>query len=169
MLTYFYLHRIHVNVFRASNLPPFDETGLSDPFVLLRIGSLQYQTDVVLNTLNPVWDELFVFNVTSLEQELCFTVVDDDHSTSEHIGEFSIKLDRLPLNRRCEHDVHLSGDNGNLEFSVHIQDGCYRGVKSVPHTSFTQILTAKLMFKPIGFALNESSIKQSYRLEVILG
>ena len=65
-------------MFRGRGLLAFDETGLSDPYVLLRVGSVQHQTDVVFHSLAPIWNESFLFNLNSTGTDLHLTVVNTD-------------------------------------------------------------------------------------------
>ncbi|ORX96828.1 hypothetical protein K493DRAFT_17269 [Basidiobolus meristosporus CBS 931.73] len=83
-----------VTVVQAQNLQACDFNGLSDPFVILRVGSQDVgQTTVVNETLNPWWEESFQFDVKGTE-ELSVTVYDKDYMNVDLCGiGLPLKLD----------------------------------------------------------------------------
>ena len=49
-----------VTVVCAKDLLPKDDNGLSDPYVVLKVGRTQCRTKVVRKSLNPTFNESFV-------------------------------------------------------------------------------------------------------------
>ena len=84
-------------MFRGSDLLAFDETGTSDPYVLLRIGSIQHQTDVIYHSLAPMWNENFMFSINSLDKDLHLTVVDKDPEFDDLMANFRTPLKNIPI------------------------------------------------------------------------
>ena len=84
-------------MFRGVDLLAFDETGTSDPYVLLRIGSIQHQTDVIYHSLAPTWNENFMFSVNSLDKDLHLTVVDKDPEYDDLMANYRTHLGDIPL------------------------------------------------------------------------
>ncbi|KYN02637.1 Double C2-like domain-containing protein beta [Cyphomyrmex costatus] len=85
-----------VTVHRATNLLPMDSNGFSDPFVKLALvedatdNHRQQRTSIKRKTLNPEWNEEFVFatRLTELMKlTLCLTVWDKDFGKSnDYLG-----------------------------------------------------------------------------------
>lgn len=55
-------HQVYIKVISASGLLALDTNNLSDPYTIVSLGSYSSSTRVIRKTLNPVWDETFVFN-----------------------------------------------------------------------------------------------------------
>ncbi|KAG5497539.1 hypothetical protein JKF63_03803 [Porcisia hertigi] len=55
--------RIEVTVCAARKLHDVQLVGIPDPFVRLTMGEKKYKTKVVKNSLDPVWDETFRFQI----------------------------------------------------------------------------------------------------------
>jgi Ca2+-dependent lipid-binding protein len=84
-------------MFRGVDLLAFDETGTSDPYVLMRIGSIQHQTDVIYHSLAPMWNENFLFSINSIDKDLHLTVVDKDPEFDDLMANYRIHLSSIPL------------------------------------------------------------------------
>lgn len=100
---------IIVKILSAQNLPKQDYSGLCDPFVVIELcpqamfpGFKMQRTRIIYQTLDPVWDENFVFAnlpssiLTIKGAVLHFRVMDKDTVTSEFTGEFFVRLETLP-------------------------------------------------------------------------
>ena len=94
------LFRVYINMFRGLDLLAFDDTGTSDPYVLLRIGSIQHQTDVIYHSLAPMWNENFMFSINSLDKDLHLTVVDKDPEYDDLMANYKTHLSNMPLQVR---------------------------------------------------------------------
>lgn len=90
-----------------------DFNGKNDPYVKLRLGTQMQETRVLMKTNNPVWDERFVFGVSSVEsQQLQLSVCDyDKFKQDDHIGTCNIGLSHLPCSEAvCGEDHGHPGD-----------------------------------------------------------
>ena len=59
--------KLLVTVVKAVNLLSKDSNGLSDPYVVLKVGAARCRTRTVPETLDPVFDETFVLSVNQFE------------------------------------------------------------------------------------------------------
>uniref|UniRef100_A0A4W4GER7 C2 domain-containing protein n=1 Tax=Electrophorus electricus TaxID=8005 RepID=A0A4W4GER7_ELEEL len=127
------LEQLIVKIHRAQDLPAKDFSGTSDPYVkiyLLPDRKTKHQTKVHRKTLNPVFDEVFLFPVAYAElptRKLHFTVYDFDRfSRHDIIGQVVVDnfLDLVDFPRETKlcRDIHyVSSDNvdlGDLMFSL---------------------------------------------------
>jgi hypothetical protein len=57
----------------------FSFKGTSDPYVKFKLnGKTLYKSKVIYKNLNPVWDEIVVLPIQSLDQKLRVKVITDD-------------------------------------------------------------------------------------------
>ena len=54
---------LFLSIVAAEDVLAMDDGGVSDPFAKARWGSLECTTEVVYETVNPEWNETFVFNL----------------------------------------------------------------------------------------------------------
>ena len=58
-----------VRIIRARKLRAADNNGLSDPYVVLRVGdSPPWRSDVIRKTLDPDWDAAAIFSGVALDR-----------------------------------------------------------------------------------------------------
>lgn len=89
------LFQYTVTVESAEELDKGDIFGLSDPYVIVSVGSCTQQTTVLHKTLNPEFHQEFVFFVDS-PQEIKFEVIDwDKGKKHDSLGTASIPFSRL--------------------------------------------------------------------------
>ncbi|XP_051679543.2 synaptotagmin-9 isoform X1 [Oryctolagus cuniculus] len=127
------LEQLIVKIHKAVNLPAKDFSGTSDPYVkiyLLPDRKTKHQTKVHRKTLNPVFDEVFLFPVpyNDLEaRKLHFSVYDFDRfSRHDLIGQVVVEhfLDLADFPRECilwkdiEYVTNDNVDLGELMFSL---------------------------------------------------
>ncbi|KAL8197529.1 UNVERIFIED_CONTAM: Multiple C2 and transmembrane domain-containing protein 2, partial [Gekko kuhli] len=87
-------------------------TGTSDPYVKFKVnGKTLYKSKVIYKNLNPVWDEMVVLPIQSLDQKLRIKVYDRDLTSSDFMGSAFVKLDELELNRTVEKILKLEDPN----------------------------------------------------------
>jgi len=67
-----------VHVVEARDLAPMDMNGSSDPYVRLMIEEQIIETNFKKNTLNPVWNESFTFDITTGNEPLRIVIMDKD-------------------------------------------------------------------------------------------
>ena len=85
-----------VHVREAKNLTPMDTGGTSDPYVILRCERQRIETNYIPNDLNPVWDEIFTFNIERGDGDLEVVVMDRDTiGRDDFEGQVSIPLKTL--------------------------------------------------------------------------
>uniref|UniRef100_A0A3Q2DEE8 Synaptotagmin IXa n=1 Tax=Cyprinodon variegatus TaxID=28743 RepID=A0A3Q2DEE8_CYPVA len=127
------LEQLIVKIHKAEDLPAKDFSGSSDPYVkiyLLPDRKTKHQTKVHRKTLNPVFDEVFLFPVAYSElptRKLHFSVYDFDRfSRHDIIGQVVVDnfLDLADFPREtklCREIQYVSSDNvdlGDLMFSL---------------------------------------------------
>ncbi|XP_059534078.1 multiple C2 and transmembrane domain-containing protein 2 isoform X5 [Myotis daubentonii] len=105
-----YLLTIHLK--EGRNLVVRDRCGTSDPYVKFKLnGKTLYKSKVIYKNLNPVWDEIVVLPIQSLDQKLRVKVYDRDLTTSDFMGSAFVILSELELNRTTEHILKLEDPN----------------------------------------------------------
>ncbi|XP_038169350.1 multiple C2 and transmembrane domain-containing protein 2 [Arvicola amphibius] len=105
-----YLLTIHLK--EGRNLVVRDRCGTSDPYVKFKLnGKTLYKSKVIYKNLNPIWDEIVVLPIQSLDQKLRVKVYDRDLTTSDFMGSAFVVLRDLELNRTTEHVLKLEDPN----------------------------------------------------------
>ncbi|XP_066556573.1 synaptotagmin-9b [Amia ocellicauda] len=127
------LEQLIVKIHKAQDLPAKDFSGTSDPYVkiyLLPDRKTKHQTKVHRKTLNPVFDEVFLFPVAYNElptRKLHFSVYDFDRfSRHDMIGQVVVDnfldLPDFPRETKLWRDIqYVTTDNvdlGDLMFSL---------------------------------------------------
>uniref|UniRef100_A0A8C3PL81 Extended synaptotagmin 3 n=1 Tax=Calidris pygmaea TaxID=425635 RepID=A0A8C3PL81_9CHAR len=114
---------IRVHLLEAENLVQKDSflgaiRGKSDPYALLRVGTVQYRSKTVSRDLNPIWNETFEFVVHEVPgQDLEVDLYDEDPDKDDFMGSLVISLvdvmnDRtvdewFPLSKTTSGHLHL--------------------------------------------------------------
>lgn len=86
---------LQVHIGEARDLPARDSNGLSDPYVHLQLGSTKYRTSVVYKSLNPKWNEKFVFKVENLQDDLVLTLWDEDRFVDDFLGQLKVPVQSI--------------------------------------------------------------------------
>lgn len=87
---------VSIRVVEARDLTPMDITGKADPYCVLRFGNQQQKSNYVKQDLNPVWNEVFTFDVETGKEVLEIIVYDrDDFGTDDFEGRIEVTLDDL--------------------------------------------------------------------------
>ena len=93
-----------IEIRSARNLPDMDswlsklvdKNDVTDPFIDVSIGKAKLiKTSVIMNDLNPVWNETYRIEACHYGEFLTFEVKDKDHMNSEYIGSTNISLSSL--------------------------------------------------------------------------
>lgn len=120
-----------VGVIQAADLPGMDMSGTSDPYVkvyLLPDKKKKFETKVHRKTLNPVFNETFVFKVPFAEvasKTLVFAVYDFDRfSKHDQIGQVQVPLNSVDLGKTLEEWRDLTSPE-NEEKENKLGDICF--------------------------------------------
>lgn len=116
---------LSVTVLQAEELPALDMGGTSDPYVkvyLLPDKKKKFETKVHRKTLNPVFNETFVFKnvpyADAMNKTLVFAIFDFDRfSKHDQIGEVKVPLCQVDLAQTIEEWRELQsveGEGGQL-------------------------------------------------------
>ena len=86
---------VKVKVIAGRNLAPKDDNGLSDPYCIFKMSGQRYKTKIVHKTLNPEWNEEFVFDLTDTHAVINMKCWDNDLLSRDFMGLVTIPI--LPL------------------------------------------------------------------------
>ncbi|XP_031632289.1 synaptotagmin 1 isoform X3 [Contarinia nasturtii] len=111
---------LNVTVLQAEELPALDMGGTSDPYVkvyLLPDKKKKFETKVHRKTLNPVFNESFVFKnlpyAEAMNKTLVFAIFDFDRfSKHDQIGEVKVPLCQIDLAQTIEEWRELQSVEG---------------------------------------------------------
>lgn len=124
---------LSVGVIQAADLPGMDMSGTSDPYVkvyLLPDKKKKFETKVHRKTLNPVFNETFIFkNVPYAEmgsKTLVFAIYDFDRfSKHDQIGQVQIPLNSVDLCQVLEEWRDLISPDNDAEKENKLGDICF--------------------------------------------
>lgn len=119
--------KLTIGILQAADLMSMDSGGTSDPYVrvlLLPDKKKKFDTKVHKKTLNPVFNETFVFKIPYEElggKTLCMSVYDYDRfSKHDVIGEVKLPMNTIDLGRPIEEWRDLeSADQEEVLLRVH--------------------------------------------------
>ncbi len=89
-----------------------DMTGKSDPYVVLSFAGQTQKSNYIKQELNPVWNEIFTFDVETGKEIMEVTVFDrDDFGSDDFEGRFEFDLE--DFKDQSPHDLwfDLEGEN----------------------------------------------------------
>jgi len=123
---------LSVNVIQAMELPAMDMGGVSDPYVKVFLvpeikGMKKFETKVHRKTLNPFFNETFLFKnlpyADTFDKTLMFTVFDFDRfSKHDKIGEIKLPLCQVDLAQPINEWKDVEADK---EDSQYLGDICF--------------------------------------------
>ncbi|XP_071824646.1 synaptotagmin-1-like isoform X2 [Apostichopus japonicus] len=162
--------KLTVGVIQAADLPGMDFSGTSDPYVkvyLMPDKKKKFETKVHRKTLNPVFNESFVFKVPYGEvaaKTVVFAIYDFDRfSRHDIIGEVKVKLSQIDLGSVVEEwrdlqSAEVPGGDGKSELG----DICF-SLRYVPTAGklTTVVLEAKNLKKMDVGGLSDPYVKIS--------
>ncbi|KAH3727087.1 hypothetical protein DPMN_053014 [Dreissena polymorpha] len=118
---------LSVGVIQAADLPGMDMSGTSDPYVkvyLLPDKKKKHETKVHRKTLNPVFNETFIFKVPFAEvaaKTLVFAVYDFDRfSKHDQIGQVQVPLNQVDLGKTLEEWRDLASPENEEKYKVRV-------------------------------------------------
>ncbi|VFQ73662.1 unnamed protein product [Cuscuta campestris] len=103
---------LSVTVISADDLPPADLLGKADPYVVLtlRKAGTKNKTRVVMDNLNPVWNQTFDFLVEDgLHDMLTLEVYDHDTFKKDYMGRCILTLTRVIMESEYKESYELDG------------------------------------------------------------
>lgn len=103
---------LSVTVISAEDLPPADLLGKADPYVVLtlRKAGTKNKTRVVMDNLNPVWNQTFDFLVEDgLHDMLTLEVYDHDTFKKDYMGRCILTLTRVIMEGEYKESYELDG------------------------------------------------------------
>ncbi|KAL1490030.1 hypothetical protein ABEB36_013941 [Hypothenemus hampei] len=124
---------LSVTVIQAEDLPALDMGGTSDPYVkvyLLPDKKKKFETKVHRKTLNPVFNETFVFKsmpyAEAMNKTLVFAIFDFDRfSKHDQIGEVKVPLCQIDLAQTIEEWRELQSVEGEGGQDNKLGDICF--------------------------------------------
>ncbi|CAJ1032690.1 C2 domain containing protein, putative [Leishmania shawi] len=93
--------RLEIRVCGARNVANLQKVGKPDPYVKIKVGDkkksqIRYKTRVAENTLYPVWNELFKFQVADYDStQVLFELWNDNVIVDDLLGHYSLSLNGL--------------------------------------------------------------------------
>lgn len=124
--------QLSVTVIQAEDLPGMDMSGTSDPYVklyLLPEKKKKVETKVHRKTLNPVFNETFIFKVAFNEiggKTLVFAIYDFDRfSKHDQIGQVLIPLGKIDLGQVIEEWKDIAPPPDDKEADKNLGDICF--------------------------------------------
>ncbi|CAJ0606377.1 unnamed protein product [Cylicocyclus nassatus] len=124
--------QLTVTVIQAEDLPGMDMSGTSDPYVklyLLPEKKKKVETKVHRKTLNPVFNETFIFKVAFNEitsKTLVFAIFDFDRfSKHDQIGQVLIPLGKIDLGQVIEKWEDIAPPPDDKEAEKALGDICF--------------------------------------------
>ncbi|EYC36298.1 hypothetical protein Y032_0911g3005 [Ancylostoma ceylanicum] len=165
--------QLSVTVIQAEDLPGMDMSGTSDPYVklyLLPEKKKKVETKVHRKTLNPVFNETFIFKVAFNEitaKTLVFAIYDFDRfSKHDQIGQVLIPLGKIDLGQVIEEWKDIAPPPDDKEAEKSLGDICF-SLRYVPTAGklTVVILEAKNLKKMDVGGLSDPYVK----LEILEG
>ncbi|KAL5104215.1 Synaptotagmin-1 [Taenia crassiceps] len=169
----FQKNELTVGIIQARDLPAMDMCGTSDPYVkvfLLPNKKKKFETKVHRKTLNPVFNETFVFKLPYAEisgTTLVLYVYDFDRfSKHDQIGQLKIPLGSIDLCQTLEEWRPIEPTDSENEKENRLGDICF-SLRYVPTSGklTVNILEAKNLKKMDVGGLSDPYVKLSLMLQ----
>lgn len=130
-----------VAIIQCQNLPAMDMGGTSDPYVkcfILPEKKKKFETKVHRKTLNPIYNETFVFKEIEYadigEKTIAFQIFDFDRfSKHDQIGELMVGLNSIDLGKVVQEWRDLSPPANDDDKVVNLGEICF-SLRYVPNT-----------------------------------
>ncbi|KAI9228435.1 MAG: quinon protein alcohol dehydrogenase-like superfamily [Piptocephalis tieghemiana] len=129
---------LSITVHEARGLASADEdTGSSDPYVVVRSGRREHRSRTLLRTLEPQWKDTFRMAVDEHDKRLHFRIMDQDFdSPDDPLGQLVLDLEGLSVGDEAK-DEWIALEEGSGEIRV-----SYQLLKEFPTTDSPSPSTA---------------------------
>jgi hypothetical protein len=112
---------LDIRICGARKLKNTQVFGKIDPFCKVTLEGKQYTTHTANNTTEPIWDEVFKFNVKDENSSrLHFAIWDKNVVSDDFLGEYFMSLSGLTRGEVLDKWVLLQNCKGNAELHVRV-------------------------------------------------
>ncbi|ESL12091.1 hypothetical protein TRSC58_00147 [Trypanosoma rangeli SC58] len=112
--------KLQVCICGARNLHDSQIIGMPDPYCRVRLGDYRYKTKVVKDSLNPVWDETFRFQVADeATAQLCVELWNENIITDDLMGTYRLSLSNMT--RGVVHDDWYLLNHSKTNAELHLR------------------------------------------------
>lgn len=111
--------RLEIRVCAGRNVANLQKVGKPDPYVKVKMGDkkktqMKYKTRVIENNLNPVWNELFKFQVADYDStQVLFELWNDNVLVDDLLGSYNLSINGLTRGVVVDTWAILSGTKGS--------------------------------------------------------
>jgi NIMA (never in mitosis gene a)-related kinase len=104
---------------KATSLAAKDKNGLSDPYCEIAIGDRVLKSSIIYKSLNPVWNEVFDFEILDNDKKLNINCWDKDFFGRDFEGGASVDITKLIRGVPTDFELELIGiATGVVEIQV---------------------------------------------------
>ncbi|CAB3402231.1 unnamed protein product [Caenorhabditis bovis] len=140
--------KLSVTILKAYDLPAMDRNGMSDPYIkvfVLPERKQKFETKIIRNTLNPVYNETFQFSIPFNElhsKTLMLVVYDYDRlSKDDKMGQLSLPLESVDFGTTTDIQRALQKPEKDDEKECRLGDICF----SIRYRPATGTITLTIM------------------------
>lgn len=111
--------RLEIRVCGARNIANLQKIGKPDPYVKVKMGEkkktqIKYKTRVIENNLNPVWNELFKFQVADYDStQVLFELWNENIMVDDLLGSYNLSINGLTRGVVIDTWAILTGTKGS--------------------------------------------------------
>ncbi|KAK7201943.1 c2 domain protein [Novymonas esmeraldas] len=111
--------RLEIRVCAARNVANLQKIGKPDPYVKVKMGDkkktqIKYKSRVIENNLNPVWNELFKFQVADYDStQVLFELWNENIMVDDLIGSYNLSINGLTRGVVVDTWAILTGTKGS--------------------------------------------------------
>lgn len=109
----------------AKSLPQARASTKPDPYAVLKVGNTTQETNVLMRTIHPVWEQGFTFLVANPESDTLYLTIIDKKTTND-LGQITFNISKLSKKTRME--IHKepfsllkSGPESKIIWSMHLR------------------------------------------------
>ncbi|KAH9600945.1 C2 domain [Trypanosoma melophagium] len=113
--------KLQVCICGARNLHDSQVISLPDPYCRIRLGDKSYKTKIIDNTLNPVWNETFRFQVADENSvQLCVELWNKNIIVDDIMGSYNLSLSNLTRGVVQDSWYMLAHSKTNAELHIRV-------------------------------------------------